>query len=228
MLMTLFNFLDAIVHRLSGAVTAFGKQRGWNPTGLLDAIALWLGWASLTWLAFLLSLLFVEVGEKPDIAWLEGLVGGAFIGFAQWLVLRRHLQAAYRWIVLSAFSWAALAGLNIGAIGWMAPDTPNLLLRAVFGLFYGGYVGLILGIGQWGVMRHQVLQAWRWIPLSAGVWAIAIASGWLIGGGLRLFSRLFVSEVIGLMVAWAAVAALSGLALVGLLYPKTEHRPDQA
>jgi hypothetical protein len=32
--------------------------------------------------------------------------------------------------------------------------------------------------------------------------------------------------VIGLIVAWGAVAALSGLALVGLLYPKAdEHFP---
>ncbi len=218
--MSLSDLSEAIVSRLSGSLTAFCKHRGWNPKSLFEAIALWLTWSGLTWLAFLISLLFVEVGERSDIAWLEGLMGGTLIGLAQWLVLRRHFQSAYRWIVLSAFSWGALAGLNIGAIGWMAPDTPSLLVRALFGLFYGSYVGLILGIGQWGVMRYQVVRAWRWIPLSAGIWAVAIAFGWLIGGALRLFSHLFISEVIGLMVAWIAVAALSGLALVGLLYPK--------
>jgi hypothetical protein len=219
------NFSEAVVNRLSLALKHFCKQRGWEPTGLLNATTLWLGWSGLTWLAFLISLLFVEVGEKADISGLEGLVGGTCIGLAQWLMLRPHLQTAYRWIVLSAFSWGALAFLHIGAVGWMAPDTPNLVLRGLLGLSHGGYVGLILGVGQWGMMRQQVVQAWRWIPLSAGIWAVAIALGWLVGGGLRAISHLFISEVIGLMVAWGAVAALSGLGMVGMLYGKATERP---
>jgi hypothetical protein len=75
------------------------------------------------------------------------------------------------------------------------------------------------------MMRQQVVQAWRWIPLSAGIWAVAIALGWLVGGGLRAISHLFISEVIGLMVAWGAVAALSGLGMVGMLYGKATERP---
>ncbi len=211
------NFWDVLANRCADFLTAFCKRRGWNPVRLRAGVALWLGWSGLTWLAFLISLLFVEVGEKNDVSGLEGLVGGALIGLAQWLMLRLYVQAAYRWIVLSAFIWGALAFLNIGAIGWMAPDTPNLWLRGLFGLSHGSYVGLILGIGQWGVMRHQVVQAWRWIPLNSGIWAVAIAFGWLIGGGLRAISHLFVSEVIGLIVVWGVVAALSGLGLVGLL-----------
>lgn len=211
------NFSEAVVNRLALSLTNFCKQRGWDPAVLRDGTALWLGWSGLTWLAFLVSLLFVEVGEKSDISGLEGLIGGTFVGLAQWLMLRPHLQAAYRWIVLSAFSWGTLAFLHIGAVGWMAPNTPNLVLRGLFGLSHGSYVGLVLGVAQWGIMRHQVVQAWRWIPLSAGIWAVAIALGWLIGGGLRAISHLFISEVVGLIVAWGVVATLSGLGIVGML-----------
>lgn len=100
----------------------------------------------------------------------------------------------------------------------MAPETPILWIRAVMGLLYGAYVGAGLGAGQWWVIRKQVAQAWRWIPVTSGSWAIAIALGWTIGGELRIASNLFISEVIGLGLAWGAIAIFSGVAIVGMLY----------
>ena len=212
------NASDPIVDLVMQRLVTFCKRHGLKPMLLIDGALLWLGWAILTWLAFMASLLFVEVGYRNDISLVDGLVGGCLVGVAQWLVIRSHVRGAYGWILVSALSWGVLALLHIGAIGWMAPDTPNLLARAVFGLFYGGYVGAVLGVGQWWILRPQVVRAWRWIPLSAGVWAVAIAFGWLVGGGLRLASNLFVSEVVGLIVAWGAIAVLSGMGIVGLLY----------
>ncbi|MEL6815682.1 MAG: hypothetical protein AAFP03_12825 [Cyanobacteria bacterium J06598_3] len=208
-----------VVDRITQQIVKALKRLGLNPIALLDGITLWLGWTGLTWLAFLLSLLFVEVGEKSDISLAEGLLGGLLIGLAQWQVLRPYLHQAYRWIIVSALSWGALALLHIGAIGWMAPGTPNLLIRGSVGLFYGGYVGAVIGLGQWWVIRRQVKRAWRWIALSSGIWGVAIALGWLIGGGLRAVSNLFISEVIGLMLAWGAIAALSGIGIVGMMCP---------
>ncbi len=212
------NASEPIVDLITQRMVTFCKRRGLKPVLLIGGLWLWLGWVSLTWLAFMASLLFVEVGYRNDISLVDGLIGGCLVGVAQWLAIRSHVRGAYGWILASALSWGALALLHIGAIGWMAPDTPNLLIRAVFGLFYGGYVGVVLGVGQWWFLRRQVVRAWRWIPLSAGVWAVAIAFGWLIGGGLRLASNLFVSEVVGLMIAWGAIAILSGIGIVGLLY----------
>jgi hypothetical protein len=191
-----------------------------KPVAIIDSLTLWLRWTGLTWLAFGVSLLFIEISEKSDLSLTDGLLGGGLVGLAQWQALRPHVPNAHRWTVASALSWGAMMVLQVGAIGWMAPGTPNLILRAIFGLFYGGYVGLGLGIGQWLVLRSQLAQAWRWIPLSSGAWAVAIAFGWVTGGALRLASNLFVSEVIGLLVAWGAIAALSGIGLIGLLYPQ--------
>ncbi len=38
---------------------------------------------------------------------LERIVSGLLLGFLQWLVLRRHYQGVYWWIVVSGLSWAA-------------------------------------------------------------------------------------------------------------------------
>lgn len=180
-------------------------------------LTLWLGWSGLTWFAFLCSLLFIEVGERVDLSVGEGLIGGGLVGLAQYLVLRTYMPGAYRWLVASLLSWGALAFFHIGVVGWMSPATLSLTARGGFGFLHGAYVGLGLGIGQWLAMRRQVTAAWRWIPLSGAIWAVAIALGWLVGGGLRSISDLFVSEVIGLIVAWGLIASLSGLGMVTLL-----------
>ncbi|MBE9064202.1 hypothetical protein [cf. Phormidesmis sp. LEGE 11477] len=182
-----------------------------------DELTLWLSWTGLTWFAFLSSLLFVEVGERIDLSLGEGVIGGGLVGLAQSLVLRPYMPGAYRWLMASLISWAALMLFHIGALGWMAPATLSLPLRGGFGLLQGAYVGLGLGMGQWLAMRRQVVMAWRWVPISGMIWAVAIALGWVIGGGLRMSSGLFVSEVVGLAVAWGAIAALSGLGIVLLL-----------
>lgn len=200
---------------LSGFPSEERLQQLTSLTG--PALRLWMSWTGLTWLAFVSSLLLVEVGERSDVSLVEGTIGGVLVGLAQWLALRGHLPNAARWMVATVVSWGALTLFHIGALGWMAPGTPNLFFRGVLGVLYGGYVGAGLGVGQWLALRSQVEEAWRWVPLNAGIWAVAIALGWLIGGGLRLASNLFVSEVIGLMVAWAAIAVLSGIGIAGLL-----------
>lgn len=204
----------------SGIFSGFQSEERLKQLAFLTepALRLWMSWTGLTWLAFVSSLLLVEVGERSDVSLVEGTIGGVLVGLAQWLALRGHLPNAARWMVATVVSWGALTLFQIGALGWMAPGTSNLFFRGVLGLLSGGYVGVGLGVGQWLAIRTQVNEAWRWVPLNGGIWAVAIALGWLIGGGLRLASNLFVSEVIGLMVAWGAIAALSGIGIVGMLY----------
>lgn len=220
--MPLSNLPELVAHWWADRLTAFCKQQRLEPIPFGKGVRLWLGWTGLTYLAFLLSLLFIEVGERSDVSGIDGLLGGALLGIGQWLMLRAHMQGAYRWITVSTLSWGALAFFRIGAIGWMATETPfdtdGLFLRGVFGLFYGGYVGVLLGLGQWWVMRSHIIRAWRWIPLTGGIWAVAIALGWQIGGALRAASHLFVGEVVGLMVAWGAIALLSGMGIAGMVY----------
>lgn len=220
--------LRQLIDPLTPHWVAFSKRWGLKPVSLLEGLTLWGGWAGLTWLAFVGSLLFVEVGERSDLSLAEGVMGGALISLAQWWVLRSHLSAAHRWMMASILGWGTLTFFHIGALGWMAPGTSNLFLRSVLGIAYGAYVGLGLGIAQWFAIRRQLHRAWRWIPLNAGLWAVAIAFGWLVGGTLRSASHLFVSEVLGLMVAWGAISTLSGIGIVGLIYQAQPSKPFKA
>lgn len=220
--MSFSDFSKPVIYQLSCRLTTFCQRRGLKPLAILNGVTLWLGWAGLTWLAFLVSLLFIEIGEKNDVSVLDGLLGGFIVGLAQWQVLRVHLSGVRCWIMVSTLSWGGLALFPIGAVGWITPSTSDLVSRMLQGAFYGGYVGLVLGLAQWWMIRRQVALAWRWVPLNSGIWSVAIACGWLFGGELRAVSGLFVSDVIGLVVAWGAIAALSGLGIVSLLYPSLD------
>ena len=224
--MAFSDFSEPVTRRILNQLTLLRKRWGQDSISLVEGLGLWVRWCGMTWLAFGVSLLFIEVGDRTDISVLNALAGGALVGFAQWLVIRPYVTEAYRWIGATALSWGLLALFDIGAIGWVAPSTLSFLIRALCGLMYGGYVGLVLGLGQWWIIRRQVSRAWRWIPLMAGIWAVAIAFGWLLGGMLRLASNLYVSEVMGLVVAWGAIAVLSGIAVVGILNPQ-DSKPQR-
>ncbi len=225
--MAFFDFSEPLIDQLTHRLRQLAQRWDLKPAALIEALKLWCTWSGLTWLAFGVSLLFIEVGERKELSVVDGLIGGALVGLAQWLALKSHIRNAHQWILVSALSWGALALFQLGAIGWMAPETPILWIRAVMGLFYGAYVGAGLGAGQWWVIKKQVDQAWRWIPLMSGIWAIAIAIGWTIGGELRIVSHLFVSEVVGLGLAWGAIATLSGLAIVKMLYQSNRQISDE-
>ena len=216
--MSFSSFSDAFITRMTPQWVAFSERWGLRPVPLVEGLTVWIQWTGFTWLAFVMSLIFIEVGERSDLSLLEGLLGGALIALVQWVVLRSHLPTARRWFFATTVGWGTLMLFHIGALGWMAPGTSNLFLRSVLGLAYGAYVGMGLGIAQWFAIKRQVYRAWRWIFLNAGLWSVSIALGWLVGGALRIASRLFVSEVVGLMVAWGAIAALSGIGIAGLLY----------
>lgn len=73
-----------------------------------------------------------------------GLVMGALLGAAQWLVLRRHARNAGRWITWSALGWVpAMMAIFAGA---MVPDqgTPAWLV-VVCGIAGGASGGALLG-----------------------------------------------------------------------------------
>ncbi|MDJ1177677.1 hypothetical protein PJF56_02250 [Roseofilum sp. BLCC_M91] len=174
-------------------------------------------WTVHTLIGFLLSLLLIEIGERPDMGITEGFIGGAIVGLMQSMVLLPHLKHAGWWMVVSAICWGIMGWGDLGAIGWIAPRTLDISVRLIYGLWEGAKVGLVLGVGQYVLLSHQVPQAWRWILASVLDWAIALACGWALGGLLRLQFRQFLGDVMGLGCAWLIVGGLTGFALTLLL-----------
>ncbi|WP_309236588.1 hypothetical protein [Microcoleus sp. FACHB-672] len=177
----------------------------------------WLQWVLLTLAGFLVSLLFIEIGEKPDIGAFEGAIGGAVIGLAQWFFLRSRISNAGWWVLVCVLSWGLLGVTGLGALGWFTPRTPQIPLRIVYGAINGEQMGLLIGLAQWLVIGKQVTAGWRWIITSSVCWAVALAIGWTVGGLLHQATGLFLGEVVGLAVAWIVAAATTGIPLVCFL-----------
>ncbi|NES87496.1 MAG: hypothetical protein F6K10_42705 [Moorea sp. SIO2B7] len=177
----------------------------------------WFQWCFLTIVAFLLSLFLIEIGERNELSTMEGVMGGAIIGIAQFLVLRQRISHAWLWALSSIITWGLMTGSGLGAIGWVVPRTDILAIRLVYGALFGSICGVVLGMGQWLVLRNQVLSSGRWILISPLCWGIGLSLGWTMGGVLRSFTRLFLGDVIGLILTWVLVSVMTGAFLDKIL-----------
>ncbi|MEL7037894.1 MAG: hypothetical protein AAFO04_20095 [Cyanobacteria bacterium J06592_8] len=178
----------------------------------------WLKWVFATAVGFFVSLLWIEIGERPDMGLLTGVVGGTTIGFAQWFVLREYINQPWQWIIANTLGWAVLGYSHIGALAWVAPRTLDTSTRIIYGIIDGGQVGIWIGFLQWLVLRIQVPRAWKWLWVSPLCWTIGLSIGWAFGGVMRQSTEFFLGDVLGLMLAWTLIAGMSGIALVRLLW----------
>lgn len=174
-------------------------------------------WIAGNVLGFLLSLYWLEVGERAALRGLEGAIGGTVIGLIQWLVLRRWCAQAGWWVLASTLCWSILGASKLGALGWVVPQTSSTLLRLFYGLVDGMKMGAILGVGQWLVLRQCFTPARAWVLVSILAWAIALGSGWVVGGWLSAATGLFLGEVVGLALVWLLMALMTGVGLAQLL-----------
>ena len=119
-------------------------------------------------------------------------VGGTLIGVLQWLVLRRHVTGAGRW-VLASLGATAVVGVVVFGVG---------VVNVEAGWFGGVSVfGTVVGVLQWVVLRRQIPRA--------GWWVLASTAGWVVGMPL--------GDIVGPPGLGAAYGAMTGTVLVWLL-----------
>jgi hypothetical protein len=143
---------------------------------------------------------------------IPAVVGAAFgapFGIAQWIVLRRHLRLARRWVTASTLGYAAVFMLgSLFFSGEGAADLPPGR-QVLLGALLGAAVAVPPSVLQWLlVLRSQLTRAGSWIAASVFSWALGFAVSFLL--------RLAVGDpsfVFGPMVA----VALSGIVLIRLL-----------
>ncbi|BAY27852.1 hypothetical protein NIES2100_76790 [Calothrix sp. NIES-2100] len=169
-----------------------------------------LQWTIATFSGFLVSLLFIEIGEKPDVGILQAVIGALAIAVAQSLILR-HTSFASKWLFFTVVGWIAIAIMGLGVLGWIVPTTQFFPQRILMAAFYGAVGGFVIGLAQWLAIYQSVPLAWRWIFISPVSWAIAMSIGSAIGIILRQITQIFLGEVIGLAIAWLVVAILTGM-----------------
>jgi hypothetical protein len=117
-----------------------------------SSIGLGLGWLLGWWLSFRLP------GVLASLT--IGLVTGLVLGLFQWLLLRASGERITWWIPVTAVTWGA--GFLIGTFA----ASRFGLTGALFGVFSGACMGLLVGAGQWLVMRKTSKRSVLWIPVS--------------------------------------------------------------
>ncbi|WP_413201087.1 hypothetical protein [Nostoc piscinale] len=175
-----------------------------------------LQWAIATLGGFLISLCWIEVGEKPDVGVAQASLGGLAIAFPQSLLIRHQILSG-RWVLATLLAWAIITAIGVGAVGWIVPNTPALPLRIFWGTNLGAVAGLIIGFAQWTAIPKSVALSWQWIFVSAIAWAMAVPIGAIVGMVLLRLTRLFLGEVVGLAIAWIVVAIFTGINAYRLL-----------
>ncbi|MDJ0508080.1 MAG: hypothetical protein QNJ64_02315 [Crocosphaera sp.] len=176
-----------------------------------------LTWTMVTFFSFLLSLIWIEIGEPPDLKIIQGMIGGTIIGSFQALILSRFFPHAWLWILATLIPWGLMGGSQFGVMGWFVPRTELIMIRLQTGLILGGITGVWLGLWQWWVLKPILSNSYLWIIFNGISWSLGLALGWVIGGILLLKTNLFLGEVIGLAIAWLLIGLQTGIGLGYLL-----------
>ena len=143
--------------------------------------AFWLQWTLANTLGWLVG--WAIFGEL----WI-----GAGLGLAQWLVLRREVSISGWWILVSGLAWVASWALIVS--GFVVPPGGGIIPS----LIAGAVMGLLLGLGQWFLLRRWVFFASLWILANASVWAVGF-TGMIAGGEL---TGAVTGAVTGLVLDW--------------------------
>jgi hypothetical protein len=118
---------------------------------------------SFDWILWLKWILASTLGWAVGWALAGEITIGAVIGIMQWIVLRPLVPQAGWWALASAVGWP---------VGQMLVVTT---FPTKVGVIAGAFLGAILGISQWIVLRRWFHQAGWWIVMSTLGWALGLA-----------------------------------------------------
>jgi hypothetical protein len=103
---------------------------------------------------------------------------GAFIGFFQSLILKKHFPRLRQWILFTTLGWA-FSGEIIGLLVVTAGLDSYAPVRLSAG---GAAAGLLIGAMQWVVLRGKVRKSFLWILANLLGGAIGGVGGFPIVG----------------------------------------------
>ena len=178
----------------------------------------WLQWVVATtigmagaWTATAIVLSTLRPIANIDEDWLFGIVAalalGVFTGTLQWWILRTRIPQAWWWIVASISGYmTALALVSISnSVHLMSFEGPWNDIASL------GFLGLVIGVPQYLVLRQRFRKAGWWVLGSA----LGMQS-YLIGSAYPAHNS---RELIGLGIMMGVVlGATTGIIMVWLLH----------
>lgn len=205
-----------------------------------DSWTLWEWWVLATVVGIFMGIAIVAAASvavkalgivnTAALLHIVGALEGAALGLAQWLVLRRYIKRIYGWIIATAIGAIAAWLIGLKAIvvlilifldgGTVRSFSPGLL-PTVF--WVGAWVGTLLGLAQWFVIRTHVRQGFLWVLVNALAWGLGLLTVFtganFVQPGEFTLETVFVGLVAGATTG-AVIGATTGIGLVWLLKPR--------
>lgn len=226
--------ITAQFHRLKQSLSS---NKSWT---------LWEGWVGVMAIAELIGLGIALVGSAivnslgmgsaVVVFHLVGLLEGIVLGVAQWLILHRYVKRIRAWIFVTAIATllAWLIGLQVSALlvfsttlnpALTAATKAQIFLKGV--LFLGAWVGGVLGLAQWFVLKAHIRQAALWIVANAFAWSLGLVIAFVMLGMVHTQPSSLEAALAGAatgLTTGAVVGAITGIALIWLLKPRLLQR----
>lgn len=189
-----FNFIAAFMVVAARLALAPQQRPGWR-VWFLWLWATAFGWGTGVYWGWYTPddpKILEAIPDNIRAGYLGVVTGAALVGVLQWLVLRRHLTGALRWLLCS-LAGLVVVGIVIFGVGAIDPGLGWIVGVSLF--------GTTVGVLQWTLLRHQVSRAAWWIAASTAGWVVGLPFG-DIGGPPGL------GAVYGAITATALVWAL--------------------
>jgi hypothetical protein len=149
---------------------------------------------------------------QATAAGVSSVIFWACAGTVQWLVVRRAIRAGW-WMPVTVVGWAAagvLVGASAGGAGSSIGPHDGPLPPLVRNLVVPPVIALLVGGGQWLILRREARNAAWWLAVNTGALAI---SGFV---GLAVAKAL--PGLAGTQYPSARAVAVAGV-VAGALYP---------
>lgn len=189
-----FNFVAAFMVIAARLALAPQQRPGWR-VWFLWLMATAIGWGQGVYWGWYTDdePKTLEAIPVDVVAGYLGVVtGGTLVGVLQWLVVRRYVTRAHRWVLVSMGA-IAVVGVVIFGVGVVDPELGWISGVSLF--------GTMVGVLQWVVLREQIPRA--------GWWVLASTTGWIAG--------MPIGDSVGPPGLGATYGAITATALVWLL-----------
>jgi len=148
-----------------------------------------------------------------------GVVLGAFSGTAQWFILRKYIPRVTWWPVITAFGWVLFWVLEAsGILSKLLGERGGIAFVPDF--LHFTFLGLLVGVLQWLLLRKKVLLAGWWILASVVGTAFGAAFADSIALALGGDSPL---DFLTGSIIWALITGICMMWLMQHTYAVTDH-----